>query len=109
MIWTFRTLGSNLTDTIVTRQRHTLVTLGPYRYMRHPFYLCGGILALANGLASANAFVLLTGGLAFVLLARRTAKEEELLIARFGDSYRRYREQTGRFIPRFQRSQSEKS
>jgi protein-S-isoprenylcysteine O-methyltransferase Ste14 len=30
-VWTFRTLGGNLTDTVVTRKQHTLVTTGPYR------------------------------------------------------------------------------
>ncbi len=38
-VWTFRSLGKNLTDTVVIRKEHTLVTSGPYRYVRHPFYL----------------------------------------------------------------------
>jgi protein-S-isoprenylcysteine O-methyltransferase Ste14 len=38
LVWMFRTLGRNLTDTVVTRQQHTLVTTGPYRWVRHPFY-----------------------------------------------------------------------
>jgi protein-S-isoprenylcysteine O-methyltransferase Ste14 len=37
-LWTFHTLGPNLTDTVVTRAKHTLVTVGPYRWVRHPFY-----------------------------------------------------------------------
>src|SRR5262249_25642573 len=32
--WTFRTLGKNLTDTVVTRREHALVTGGPYRWVR---------------------------------------------------------------------------
>ena len=39
LIWTFRSLGTNLTDTVVTRKDHTLVTSGPYRFVRHPFYV----------------------------------------------------------------------
>src|SRR5262245_65474137 len=39
LVWTFRNLGRNVTDTVVTRKDHTLVTSGPYRYMRHPFYV----------------------------------------------------------------------
>ena len=38
LFWTFRSLGKNLTDTVVTRREHTLVTHGPYRWVRHPFY-----------------------------------------------------------------------
>ena len=31
IIWVFRTLGHNLTDTVVTRKNATMVTSGPYR------------------------------------------------------------------------------
>ena len=33
LVWTFRSLGKNLTDTVVTRKEHTLVTKGPYRWV----------------------------------------------------------------------------
>jgi protein-S-isoprenylcysteine O-methyltransferase Ste14 len=100
LVWTFRTLGSNLTDTVVTRQSHTLVTKGPYRFVRHPFYDSAAVLALATSLMMANWFVLVSGALAFVLLAVRSRTEEEMLLARFGDSYRAYRSRTGRFLPK---------
>ena len=32
LVATFRTLGKNLTDTVVTRAAHMLVTTGPYRW-----------------------------------------------------------------------------
>src|SRR5436190_1347309 len=38
LFWTLRGLGKNLTDTVVTRRDHWLVTGGPYRWVRHPFY-----------------------------------------------------------------------
>ena len=41
LFWTFHSLGKNLTDTVVTRREHTLVTHGPYRWVRHPFYDVG--------------------------------------------------------------------
>ena len=51
-------------------------------------------------LMAANWFLLVTGGLAFVLIMVRTQTEEEKLLARFGDSYRAYRDRTGRFLPK---------
>src|SRR5262245_47366018 len=33
LVWMFRNLGRNLTDTVVTRKEHTLVTTGPYRWV----------------------------------------------------------------------------
>ena len=100
LIWTMHTLGTNLTDTVVTRKDHELVTGGPYRFVRHPFY-CAFILAvLANSTVPANWFILLTGVSAWLVMVFRTNKEEENLIARFGDDYRGYMERTGRFFPR---------
>lgn len=100
LVWTFLCLGKNLTDTVVTRQKHTLVTHGPYRRVRHPFYDSAALLALALSLITANWFFFMTGVVLFCLLIIRTRTEEDNLVARFGDSYRAYMERTGRFLPR---------
>ncbi len=100
LIWTVRNLGPNLTDTVVTRREHTLVTSGPYRWVRHPFYDAVGLAILANSLTAANWFLFLSGGLAFTLMIVRTRTEEKHLLARFGESYRTSMERTGRFVPR---------
>lgn len=49
--WTFRSLGRNITDTVVTRREHTLIASGPYRYVRHPFYVTSAFAFAANALA----------------------------------------------------------
>ena len=100
LIWTLRTLGTNITDTVVTRRHHTLVTTGPYQFVRHPFYVASALAFTANALATANWFIALMGGLAMALLVLRTTIEEEHLVKRFGDDYARYMKQTGRFFPR---------
>ena len=100
LVWMFRTLGRNLTDTVVTRKEHTLVTTGPYRWVRHPLYTSAALMIPASSLLAANWFFFATGCLVFLLLAIRTRKEEENLIARFGDDYRNYMQRTGRFVPR---------
>jgi protein-S-isoprenylcysteine O-methyltransferase Ste14 len=96
-IWTFRTLGKNITDTVVTRRDHTLVTTGPYVWVRHPFYCAAALLVLGV----ANWFVLVVGALVLTLLVVRTRTEEKHLVARFGDDYRDYMSRTARFVPRF--------
>lgn len=100
LLWTLTNLGKNLTDTVVTRRAHTMVSTGPYRWVRHPFYDVVALCALANGMAAANWFLLLTGGVVVTLLAVRSRTEEEKLLLRFGDSYRTYMGQTGRFLPK---------
>jgi protein-S-isoprenylcysteine O-methyltransferase Ste14 len=99
LVWTFRSLGKNLTDTVVTRQAHTLIAHGPYRWIRHPLYTSVGLLVTGISLIAANWFLLLTGIAVFGLLVIRTATEEANLLARFGEGYRTYMNRTGRFLP----------
>jgi protein-S-isoprenylcysteine O-methyltransferase Ste14 len=101
LAWTLLNLGKNLTDTVVTRREHTLVVSGPYRWVRHPFYDCVGLIIAGSALLAANWFVAAAGTVLLVMFATRVSIEEEKLIARFGNEYRRYTERTGRFLPKF--------
>jgi protein-S-isoprenylcysteine O-methyltransferase Ste14 len=100
LAWTLRSLGTNLTDTVVTRKAHTLVTRGPYRWVRHPFYDAMALFILAMGLLAANWFMLISGAVVFILLGIRSATEEANLLERFGELYQTYRDNTGRFLPK---------
>jgi protein-S-isoprenylcysteine O-methyltransferase Ste14 len=99
MIWTLPNLGKNLTDTVMTRTDATLVITGPYRWVRHPFYVTVALLMPAALLLSANWFIGLSGLVVLALLVVRTGKEEQKLIERFGDDYRAYMARTGQFWP----------
>ena len=104
VFWTLRNLGTNLTDTVVTRKVHTLVVTGPYRWVRHPFYDAVALLLIAISVVAANWFMFATGALVFALLVVRVAREESRLVARFGDDYRRYMARTNRFLPTIRRT-----
>ena len=100
LAWTLCRLGRNLTDTVVTRRQHTLVTRGPYRFVRHPFYDAAALFVAGIALLAANWFFLLVGALVIALLVRRTQTEEANLLARFGAPYQAYLDRTGRFLPK---------
>jgi len=100
LMWTMKTLGPNLTDTVVTRRAHSLVRRGPYRFVRHPFYLSVALLGIGSMLAAANWFLALVGITFFSLIRMRTRIEEQKLVERFGDAYRTYMAETGRFWPK---------
>jgi len=100
LTWTLRSLGANMTGTVVTRRSHALVTHGPYRWVRHPAYDSMTLLIMANSLMAANWFLFVTGSVVFLLIVVRTRTEEQKLLARFGNAYRVYMERTGRFFPR---------
>ena len=101
LTWTLGRLGKNLTDTVVTRREHTLVTRGPYRFVRHPFYDAAALFVVGTALLAANWFVLAAGAAVVALLVRRTRTEEANLLARFGAPYQHYLDRTGRFLPKY--------
>ncbi|RLT12013.1 MAG: isoprenylcysteine carboxylmethyltransferase family protein [Planctomycetota bacterium] len=103
MYWTLNSLGKNLTDTVVIRAEATLVTQGPYRWVRHPFYVTTALLMASVTVLAANLLIGAGSLLVLGLLAVRTPKEERMLIERFGQQYRDYMAKTGRFFPRFRR------
>ncbi len=98
--WTFQNLGKNLTDTVVTRRDSSLVTSGPYRYVRHPFYLAFLLGINGVGLAMANWFVWLVCFVPFGFIVARTRIEEAKLVERFGVEYQEYMQRVGQFFPR---------
>ena len=100
MYWTLSSLGKNLTDTVVIRAEAKLVTNGPYRWVRHPFYVTAALLMASVTLLTANWLIGVSSVLVLALLAIRTPKEEKMLIERFGQEYRDYMGRTGRFWPR---------
>ncbi|MHB0956840.1 MAG: isoprenylcysteine carboxylmethyltransferase family protein [Pirellulaceae bacterium] len=99
LYWTLSSLGKNLTDTVVTRAQATMVTHGPYHWVRHPFYVTAALLMASVTVLTANWLIGLTSLVVLSFLAVRTPKEEQMLVERFGQQYRDYMARTRRFIP----------
>jgi protein-S-isoprenylcysteine O-methyltransferase Ste14 len=99
--WLFSSIRSGITATSATRAEHKLVTSGPYRWVRHPLYTVGSSMFISFGIIADNWFIAVLGILAFIAMAVRTPKEEANLIEKFGNEYREYMKQTGRFLPKF--------
>lgn len=108
-LWIHRYLGSNLSVRLRIKDSQTLITDGPYRWMRHPMYTAFYLLHLATFLLTANWFIGVswTVGLT-IIIALRVRREEAMMISRFGEQYRLYMQQTGRFLPAIRWKQSEK-
>jgi protein-S-isoprenylcysteine O-methyltransferase Ste14 len=99
--WVLSSIGGNVSETVLTKERHELVQHGPYRWIRHPLYTLGALLLLAEGLMLASWLVLLFALLAFVVFRFVVVPiEERQLELRFGDAYRQYRQVTGAMLPR---------
>jgi protein-S-isoprenylcysteine O-methyltransferase Ste14 len=101
--WIFASIGNNISPTQATRHNHQLVTDGPYRWVRHPLYSCGLVLILALTALTDLWWLAVAMLPPMLILLWRTRLEEARLIETFGDDYRTYMRQTGRFWPRLSR------
>lgn len=68
---------------------HTVVSSGPYRFVRHPSYLSGVVVDLAGPLSLGSLWALLPGLLLAALLIYRTAREDKALQEGL-DGYKEY-------------------
>ena len=98
--WVLTNLGANVSETVRTKRQHRLVTVGPYRWVRHPLYTVGIALFLSIGLMAANWFILLWTMVALIAVRLVVIPQEDAnLEATFGDDYRRYRSATRSLLP----------
>jgi protein-S-isoprenylcysteine O-methyltransferase Ste14 len=65
---------------IQTERGHTVISSGPYRYVRHPGYVGGILVTLAAPLLLGSAWALIPGVLGALLLVVRTALEDRTLL-----------------------------
>lgn len=100
--WSSKTLGQQASDSPIVREKHSLITTGPYSRIRHPGYTARMVIDWGVFLLFFNALqfvgLLIWVGLAY----KKAVLEEELLSSEkgFGQEYRDYILKTGRFLPR---------
>jgi protein-S-isoprenylcysteine O-methyltransferase Ste14 len=78
------------------------VTTGAFQYVRHPLYL--GCILVYFGLAAATASLFSLALLVAIFLSYNfiATYEENLLEDLFGESYRTYKQQTRKWLPKIQ-------
>jgi protein-S-isoprenylcysteine O-methyltransferase Ste14 len=103
-MWIFRRthkeLGKNWSISLEIREKHELISAGPYALIRHPMYTSFLLMALGQAFLLANWFVGLAGLVGFaILFFLRVDKEEQMMLEFFGPQYRDYMNRTKRIIP----------
>ncbi len=99
LLWTHHALGKNWSAPLEIKELHTLITSGPYRWVRHPMYTTFFLNTVVSFLVSANWFVGLGWLGQSIVTTSRVGGEEALMIEEFGDQYRAYMRRTGRYLP----------
>lgn len=104
LVWVLRSIGSNISETVLVKGEHELVTHGPYRWVRHPLYSSGLLLILASGLIAGSWFLLVLWAIAVAIFRAVVIPSEEAnLETVYGQRYRDYREDTGALLPQLRR------
>jgi protein-S-isoprenylcysteine O-methyltransferase Ste14 len=94
-----RALGGSLGFRLQVRDDQTLVHAGPYKWIRHPNY--AGLILVAGGIAvsfSSRLALVVAACLWLPVLLFHIAREERMLVERFGRQYRAYMSRTWRLI-----------
>ncbi len=99
--WMFLSIGDNISETILTKRTHQLVTHGPYRWIRHPLYAFALLELFSLALLADNWFLFSFPCIAFAVFRLIVIPREEAnLIKVFGKEYEDYRHRTGALVPR---------
>lgn len=99
-LWAIRTLGKYFTATVMVQQKQSLITSGPYKWVRHPSYL-GAFLAIIGGAVFLNApYSIIISSLCMTAsYVIRIRAEEKALVQYFGDEYLHFSQKTKKLFP----------
>lgn len=98
--WAIKTLGGYHSVHIEIRNKHPLIKNGPYRYLRHPYYLGVMLQLLGIVLIPNSYFSFVFSLLVYVpLMFIRVRFEEKAMIEKFGDEYLQYMKEVPGLIP----------
>ena len=100
LVWVHRTLGMQWSRTLQFKEGHTLITSGPYEFIRHPMY--ASLFLFFVGLSIISSFwpIIVLVVIMLLFFIRIMEREESMMIGQFGEEYRVYMKSTGRFLPR---------
>lgn len=92
-------LGKNLSPWPSAPEKSELVNTGVYSEIRHPIYT--GLLSFCLGISiwSGSAMRVLLTVVLWLVLEKKSTFEEETLIAKFGQSYKAYKDDVPKFLP----------
>lgn len=100
-IWCYDVLGDSWRLWIDKRETISLVKHGPYRIVRHPIYSFQIIIVSGTFFLLPTPFSLILLFFLIVCVFFKTKDEEQYLTSIYGDEYRDYSLQTGRFFPKW--------
>jgi len=100
-------MGRNWRMAVAPDEKTELVTTGLYGRIRHPIYALSILLMLCTVVVVPTLPVGLMAVVHIGLMITKSHNEERFLAGRFGATYQRYMQRTGRFTPRLRAAVAE--
>ena len=77
-----------------------LVSTGAFKYVRHPLYLASILFYLGLAVSTASLISLILWVIICIFYNYLASYEEKLLESKFGENYKTYQRNTGKWLPR---------
>ena len=99
--WCINTLGRFHSPHVEIMDRHLLIKDGPYKYLRHPYYLSVILEFIGFPLVSNSYYALYLSLLLYIpaLFILRVYPEEKAMTLKFGIEYLLYKKEVHAFLP----------
>ena len=98
-IWARIVLGQNWSARVTRKIGHELMRTGPYAFIRHPIYSGLSLAVIGTAVFTGQWRGLVALVLVVTAESFKAKREEQFMLAEFGEQYREYQQQTGFLIP----------
>ena len=105
-LWCYAAMGNAWRMGISEKEETRLVTSGPYRFVRHPIYLCQVVMVAAIAVLLPSVLSLAVMAFHLCCVRLKAAEEESYLRTFLGRPYDAYCAQTGVWFPKFSGAKS---
>ncbi len=100
LFWVQETLGKYWSRNLQLQDHHELITMGPYRWVRHPMYVVIFTAMTTLALVSTNWLMIVPAVVAIGVIYSRIRNEEAMLVEAFPHAYPAYMKRTGKLLPK---------
>jgi len=97
-LWARVHLGKYWSGQITLKQGHELIRTGPYRLARHPIYSGFILAALGSAITATTGDAFLGFAILAVTVLVKIHREEKVLTAEFGDTYRQFKTEVAMIV-----------
>jgi protein-S-isoprenylcysteine O-methyltransferase Ste14 len=98
-IWARAILGENWSARVTRKVGHELIRRGPYAYVRHPIYSGLALAVIGTAMVVGEWRGLIAIPLIIIAESMKARREEQYMVAEFGEGYEQYRRETGFLVP----------